>query len=57
MNDDDLETIKAQRDVLIKSLESAELRALEAERIIQLLILAGHVKSARVDQARDLAQS
>lgn len=54
---EDYDKIKNERDVLLSIVESAQRRELEANRTIELLVLAGHVKEDRVAQARELARA
>jgi hypothetical protein len=48
--------IKTERDVLLQVVQGAQQREQESERTIQLLLIAGHVKEDRVNQARELAK-
>jgi len=49
------ETLKAERDALLTIVGQAQADAKAAERVIELLIVAGHVSPQRVSQARALA--
>lgn len=48
--------IKMERDALQSIVASAQKREAEAERTLQLLLIAGHVQEDRVEQARALAR-
>lgn len=50
------EQIKAQRDVLLTIEGQAQKRHEKSERVIRLLIAAGHVHEDKVEQARALAE-
>lgn len=50
------ESIKTQRDVLLKIVQNAQRGEQEAENTLKLLITAGHVFEYRVEQARALAK-
>lgn len=54
---EDHDTVLSERDMLLALVEGAQKREAEAERTLQLLILAGHVDENRVQQARKLAKS
>lgn len=44
-------------NALLAEVQAFRQKALEANRAIELLVLAGHVSQERVDQAQALAQS
>ena len=48
--------IKTERDALLSIVEWAQRREAEAELTLQLLLAAGRVQEARVEQARALAR-
>lgn len=50
------EEIKTDRDALLQVTEGFQKRAQTAERIIQLLLVAGFVTQKKVDQATKLAE-
>lgn len=50
------ESIKQQRDALLRINGEAQKRADSLERTLELLQLAGHLTKARVEQAKALAQ-
>jgi len=56
MKEKTLEEITQERDALLSIVEGAQRRERESERTIQLLVIAGHVKEDRVNQARELAK-
>lgn len=56
MKEQTSEEIKQERDALLSIVKGAQQRESEAERVIKLLLTAGHVNELRVDQARELAQ-